>query len=186
MDPVPWQTVTNCLQIVDGNPITYENAFPPRKQEFLLQRQVKYVGSIIVTRDTTNLGVSSWELIQTISDIRQASSYVQADNDLYWLIQKKRMPNLKRRGQVIKYQEKLQNGCIFVCHSSTVGTWWLMWSGRIFDGQTHLVIFLLILIITFNWIWMKPASFVMRMTYSLLGAKINPAMKKKGVTPGFQ
>ena len=55
--------------------ITYENAFPRRNPALILQRQVKYVEDIIFTRDTTNLGVSSREVIQTISDIGQASSY---------------------------------------------------------------------------------------------------------------
>ena len=39
-----------------------------------------------------------------ISDIGQASYYVQAENHLDCLIWKKRLPNLKSRGRVIKYQ----------------------------------------------------------------------------------
>ena len=29
-DPVPRQTVTNCLQRIGGKPVIYDNAFPPR------------------------------------------------------------------------------------------------------------------------------------------------------------
>ena len=51
-------------------------------------------------------------MIQTISDIGQASSYVQAENKLNQLIREKRLPNLKRHGRVIKSQatttERLQ------------------------------------------------------------------------------
>ena len=79
-------TVTNCLQIIGSRPITFENAFPPVKQVLLSQNQVKYVEDIIVTRDTSNLGMSRQEVIQTISYIGQASSYVQAENHLDYLI----------------------------------------------------------------------------------------------------
>ena len=43
-------------------------------------------------------------MIQTISDIVQASSYVQAENHLDYLIWGKRLPNMNRGGQVIKSQ----------------------------------------------------------------------------------
>ena len=69
-----------------------------------MQRQVNYVESIILTRDTANLGVSIRGVIQIISDIVQACSHVQSDNHVDCLIQEKRLPNLKRRGQVIKDQ----------------------------------------------------------------------------------
>ena len=39
-----------------------------------------------------------------ISDMEKESSYVQAENKLGYLIREKRMPNLKRGGQVIKAQ----------------------------------------------------------------------------------
>ena len=42
--------------------------------------------------------------------------------------------------------------------------------------------FLLVLLITSNWICMKPSSFVIR----VLGEKTNPAMKTIAVTQGFQ
>ena len=71
-------TVTNCLQSIGSKMIKFDSASPQIKQVLLLQRQVKYVEDIIVTRDTANLGVSRWEVIQTISDIGQAYSYVQA------------------------------------------------------------------------------------------------------------
>ena len=71
----------------------------------LLQRQVKYVEDTLFTRDTDNLGISRKEMIQAISDIVQASYYVQAENHLGYLIREKWVPNLKRHGQVIKAQE---------------------------------------------------------------------------------
>ena len=46
----PQQTVTSFLQRIDINQTTYENASPLGKRKLLLQRQVKYVDDIIVTR----------------------------------------------------------------------------------------------------------------------------------------
>ena len=43
-------------------------------------------------------------MIQTISDIEQASSYDQAENHLDYLIQENQLPNMKRGGQMIKAQ----------------------------------------------------------------------------------
>ena len=80
-------------------------------------------------------------------------------------------------GEWLNLRQRLSNDHIFVCHNSNADTWLLRQSGRICDGQTHLVIFLLVLLITFNWIWMKPASFVIRVTWRFLGAKINPPWK---------
>ena len=75
-DTVTQQTGTNCLHRIGKNPIIYENYFPLREQELLSQSQLEYVEDIIVTRETVNLGVSRREAIQTLSDIRQSSSYV--------------------------------------------------------------------------------------------------------------
>ena len=66
--------------------ITYENYSPPIKKALILLRQVKYVEDIFVTRDRENLGMSRREVIQTISERGQTSSYVKADNQLYYLI----------------------------------------------------------------------------------------------------
>ena len=54
--PVTLMKVKNGLQRIGSNPITFENAFPPRKQALLLQSQIKYVEDIIVTRDTEKFG----------------------------------------------------------------------------------------------------------------------------------
>ena len=70
----------------------------------LSQRQVKYVEDIIVTIDTTNLDMSRRELIQTMSDIGHACSYVQADNHLDYLVLEKWPPKMKRHGRVINSQ----------------------------------------------------------------------------------
>ena len=80
--PVPRMTVTNCLQSIGSKSITFENDSPPGKQALISHNQVKYVEYIIVTRDTAKPGMSRREAIQTISYIRQASSYVQAENHL--------------------------------------------------------------------------------------------------------
>ena len=39
-----------------------------------------------------------------ISDIRQSDSYVQAESHVYYLIREKRLPNMKRHGQVMQAQ----------------------------------------------------------------------------------
>ena len=96
--------MTNFLQRIGSNAITYENTPPPRNQALIPKREVKYVEVIIVTRDTSNLGMSGREAIQTISDIGKACYYVQAENNLNCLIQEKLLPNLKRHGRVIKSQ----------------------------------------------------------------------------------
>ena len=66
-DPVPGQIVTNNLQRIGSKPITYNNTYPPINWALLLQRQLNYVEDIIVTRYTENLGMSTREVIQTIS-----------------------------------------------------------------------------------------------------------------------
>ena len=77
-DPAPRITVNNCLQLIGSKLITYDNAFPPINQSLMFKMQVKYVDDIIVTRDTANLGISRREAIQTILDIGQSCSYIQA------------------------------------------------------------------------------------------------------------
>ena len=85
-NPVPRQTVTNFLQRIGSKPITYKNFFTPGKRALLLQSQFRYVEDILVTRDTANFGMSRREVIPTISDIGQSSSYVQEENFLDCLI----------------------------------------------------------------------------------------------------
>ena len=46
----------------------------------LSEIQVKYVGDIVVTRDTAKLGMLKNEVIQFISGIRKEIHYVQSDN----------------------------------------------------------------------------------------------------------
>ena len=74
--------MTNFLQRIGSKLIKYNNASPLRKWALLSQSQLKYVEDISVTRDMENLGMSRREVIYMISDIGQASFYVQADNHL--------------------------------------------------------------------------------------------------------
>ena len=53
-----------------------------------------------------NLRMSRKELIQKISEIGQASHYLQADNQLNCLIWEKRLPSLKKNGRVMQAQEE--------------------------------------------------------------------------------
>ena len=55
IDRVPKQIVFNVLCRIGRKPITYENVFPDKKRELLSNLQVKYVGDIIIIRDTANL-----------------------------------------------------------------------------------------------------------------------------------
>ena len=64
-------------------------------------------------------------------------------------------------GGWLTLRQRLWSNHRFLCHNSTILMWLLRRSGRICDGQTHLIIFLLVFLITFNWIRMKPHSFVM-------------------------
>ena len=66
--------------------------------------RVKYVEDIIVKIDTSNLGVSRKEVIQIISDLGQAKSFVQAENYLDYLIRVKRLTHMKRLGRVVTDQ----------------------------------------------------------------------------------
>ena len=77
-DLAPRMTVIIFLQRTDSKPITFDNASSPRKQALLSKRKVKYIEYLIVERDTVNLGISGKEVIQMISDIGQARSYVQS------------------------------------------------------------------------------------------------------------
>ena len=65
-DPINQMTVANFLKIIEGDPITYDNALPLRNQALLSQIQVKYVEDIILTRYTENFGMSRTEVIQVI------------------------------------------------------------------------------------------------------------------------
>ena len=86
--------------------IKYENAFPRKKRELLSENQIKYVEGVIFKRDTANLGMSSKEVIQVISDLGQAKLFVQAENHLDYLIWEKRLTHLKRLGRVVSAQAK--------------------------------------------------------------------------------
>ena len=103
-DPVPQTTVACCLKRIGGKPITYDNAFPLSYWVFLLEIQVKYIEHIVITRNTKNLGMSRKEVIQVISDIGQASYYLQAYKHLDSLIKEKWLPSLKRSGWVMQSQ----------------------------------------------------------------------------------
>ena len=82
LDIVTKQKICNVLQRIGRNPITYENYFPRNKRALKSENQVNYVEDIIVKRDTANLGISRKELIQVISKLVQAKSFVQAENNL--------------------------------------------------------------------------------------------------------
>ena len=96
--------MTNFLQRIGSKSITYENAFPPKNRSLLLQRQVNYVEDIISTRDMSNLGISRRGVIHKTLDIGKARYYVQADNNLGYLIRVKLLQNLNRHGRVVKAQ----------------------------------------------------------------------------------
>ena len=104
LDPVTKQTVFNVLRRIGRNPITYENVFPEKKRALLSNSQVKYVEDIIIKRDTANLGMSRKEVVQIISELGQANSFVQAENHLYYLIWAKRLTRLKRLGRLVSAQ----------------------------------------------------------------------------------
>ena len=70
-DPVPKQIVFNILRRIGRKLITYENVFSVNKSSLPSDIQVKYVEDNIIKRDTSNLGMSSKEVIQVISEIGQ-------------------------------------------------------------------------------------------------------------------
>ena len=100
-DPVPKQTVFNVLRRIGRKPITYDNVFPVKNRVLLSEIQVKYVEDIIIKRDTENIGMSRKEVIQFISELVQAKSFVQAENQLDYRIWEKRLSRLKRLGRVV-------------------------------------------------------------------------------------
>ena len=55
-DWIPQMIVVNVLRSIVKNTIMYENSFPIKKRTLLLDEKVKYVQSIIVSRDIENLG----------------------------------------------------------------------------------------------------------------------------------
>ena len=63
----PRITVNNCLKRIGGKAITYQCDFFMRNRALPLERQIKYVEDMIVTRDTVKLGISRKEAIQTIA-----------------------------------------------------------------------------------------------------------------------
>ena len=62
-DPITQMALANCLNIIGGKATTYDNAFTLIKWDFLSEIQVKYVQDIIITRDTSKLGISRNEVI---------------------------------------------------------------------------------------------------------------------------
>ena len=66
--------------------------------------QVKCVDDIIDRRDTSNFGVSRKEVIQVITELRQANLFVKAENQLDYLIRDNRLTCLKRLGRVVTAQ----------------------------------------------------------------------------------
>ena len=110
IDRVPRQTIFNVLRRIGRKPITYENFFPDNNRALLSNWQVKCVEDIIIKRDTANLGMSRKEVIQVISELGQAKSFVQAENHLDYLIRLKRMTHLKRIGRVVSAQATLVAG----------------------------------------------------------------------------
>ena len=61
---------------------------------------------IIVKRDTENLGMSSKEVIQVISELGQEKLFFQEENHLDCLIWSKHLTHLKRLGWVVASQAK--------------------------------------------------------------------------------
>ena len=59
---------------------------------------------IIIKRDTANPGMSRKEVIQVVSELRQAKLFVQAENHFENLIQAKRLTHLKRLVRVVSAQ----------------------------------------------------------------------------------
>ena len=102
--PVPKQTVFNFLPRIVRKPITYENILSVKKRALLSEIQIKYVEDIIIKRDTEKLGVSRKEVIQVISALGQAKSFVQAENHLDYFIRVKRLTHLKSLGRVVSAQ----------------------------------------------------------------------------------
>ena len=56
------------MRKIGSNTIIYDNYFPLRKRVFLLERKVKYVEDILVTRNTENLDIPRKEVIRVIYD----------------------------------------------------------------------------------------------------------------------
>ena len=75
-----------------------------KKRVLLSEIQVKYVEDINIKIDTANLVMSRKEVIQVISELFQAKSFVQAENQLDYLIPAKWLTNLKRLGRVVSAQ----------------------------------------------------------------------------------
>ena len=75
LDLVPKQTIFNILQRIDRKPNTYNNAFTMKKMALLPENQVNYVESIVVKRDTADIGMSRKEVIQFVSELIQAKSF---------------------------------------------------------------------------------------------------------------
>ena len=59
----PRITVINCLKRIGGKAITYQCDFFMRKRALPLERQIKYVEDMIVTRDTAKLGMLRKEVL---------------------------------------------------------------------------------------------------------------------------
>ena len=103
-------------------------------------------------------------MIQVISEIGQAKSFVQEDNHLDYLIQVKRLTHVKRLGRVVSAQAKtieISQICVsqqYRWHMMIEAEW-----GDLRQTNSPRDIFLAVLV-TFSCICMKLASFVMRVS----------------------
>ena len=147
---VTQRTVVTFLIRIGNKLITYDNSLSLKNGSTLSEIQVKYIQDIIFARKTMNLDISRKEVIQVISDIGQSDSYVQVDNHYDYLIWEERLPNPNRHERVIKYHmTTMEQSHICVLrqyhwHMMIEIEWqYLQW-------KTHLVIYLLVLLITFS------------------------------------
>ena len=133
-----------------------------KNSTILSEIQVNYVQGIIIAGETIKLGMPRKELkrLYHIYEI-QIIMFKKRITMISWFGSSGCQTWIGIKGW-LNIRRQLRNNHIFVCHNSIIGTLWLGRCGRICDGKTHLVIFLLVLIITFSWIWTKLFSFVIR------------------------
>ena len=84
------------MKRLGDQPMTFGNCFPLQNNALLSNTNRYGLQDIICSCDQTNGGISRKEAIIIISDTTQARLHKQAENHLDYLIQKKKLTQLKK------------------------------------------------------------------------------------------
>jgi len=84
--------------------VSWEMVSQARSKGLFSSEEVRFLTDIVTSRDKANRPMSRNEVIQLMMEMKQTSNQKKCENHYDYLIQKKRMPELKRFGRVTTAQ----------------------------------------------------------------------------------